>query len=198
MKSLFQGLITSKTRINILMRLFLNPSQQVYLRELAGELSLSPSQVKEELRQLSEVGLLSNRKNGRQINYKANTKHPLFPELHSMVKKAMGMNSIVDNLAARLGDLELALLLDDYAEGRDTGIIDLLLVGEINQENLRDLTTKTERYIERKIRTLTLSRSEYEEFAPRLADRPQLLLWERERTKDTESNQTEPCRWQRR
>lgn len=180
------------------MRLFLNPSQQVYLRELAGELSLSPSQVKEELRQLSEVGLLSNRKNGRQINYKANTKHPLFPELHSMVKKAMGMNSIVDNLAARLGDLELALLLDDYAEGRDTGIIDLLLVGEINQENLRDLTTKTERYIERKIRTLTLSRSEYEEFAPRLADRPQLLLWERERTKDTESNQTEPCRWQRR
>lgn len=184
MKSLFQGLITSKTRINILMRLFLNPSQQVYLRELAGELTLSPSQVREELQQLSKTGLLSSKKKGRQINYRANTDHPLFPELHSMVRKAMGMNSITDNLAARLGDLELALLLDDYAVGKDTGIIDLLLVGEIDQENLRDLTTKTERYIERKIRTLVLSRFEYEQLAPRLANRPQLLLWEREKTTD--------------
>ena len=177
MNSLFQGLITSKTKIRILMRLFLNPSQHAYLRELAGEFSLSPSQIGEELKQLNKAGLLNKSKNGRQINYQANSKHPLFPELHSMVKKALGMDHILESMINRLGNLELALLLDDYAEGKDTGIIDLLLIGNINQANLRDLTIKTEQYIERKIRTLVVTDEEYKKMGPTLATRPQLVLW---------------------
>jgi hypothetical protein len=54
MKDLFTGLITSKTRIRILMRLFLNPEGNAYLRELADEFAVSPSQVKDELSQLSQ------------------------------------------------------------------------------------------------------------------------------------------------
>ena len=45
MKDLFTSLITSKTRIRILMRLFLNPEGNAYLRELAEEFAVSPSQV---------------------------------------------------------------------------------------------------------------------------------------------------------
>ena len=52
--SILSSLITSKTRINILMRLFLNPDQQAYLRELADEFTVSTSQVSEELQQLSQ------------------------------------------------------------------------------------------------------------------------------------------------
>ena len=180
MNNLFTGLITSRTRIQILMRLFLNPQRQAYLRELAAEFHVSPSQVKEELGQLHQAGLLHNEKNGRQINYRANTYHPLFPELQSMVKKALGMDRILESIVERLGDLEFAFLLDDYAEGKDTGIIDLGLVGEIDQTNLADLVKKTERYIGRKIRTLVLTRTEFDEFQERLQGRPQLLLWQRQ------------------
>jgi len=177
MHDLFTGLITSKTRIRILMRLFLNPEGNAYLRELAEEFAVSPSQVKEELSQLSEAGLLASEKQGRQIHYRANTRHPLFPELHSMVHKALGMDRIVDSVIERLGRLEIAFLLDDYAEGKDTGIIDLGLVGDIDQNNLIDLVGKTERYIGRKIRTLVLSPEEYERMRPVLAKRPMLPLW---------------------
>jgi len=83
MRSIFSGLITSKTRIKILMRLFLNPRQNAYLRELAHEFNASPSQVRDELRQLKDAGFLESHKNGRQIQYKANQKHPLFNELQS-------------------------------------------------------------------------------------------------------------------
>ncbi|MBW2092602.1 MAG: ArsR family transcriptional regulator, partial [Deltaproteobacteria bacterium] len=69
-------------------------------------------------------------------------------------------------------------LMDDYAEGKDSGIIDLLLVGDVDQYHLNDLSRKTERYINRKIRTLVLSREEYETFLPRLKSRPHVLLWE--------------------
>ena len=177
MTSIFDGIITSKTRINILMRLFLNPDQQAYLRELAKEFSTSPSAIKEELKNLSKVGLLFQKQNGRQILYRANTSHPLFPELHSMVRKALGMDRILDSILNRLGELKLTLLIDDYAAGKDTGIIDLVLVGNIDRVNLQDLVGKTERYINRKIRTMVLSEPEYKRLEDTFRNRPNLVLW---------------------
>jgi len=174
MLDLFNGLITSKVRARIIMRLFLNPGQNAYLRELAKEFEVSPSQVKEELDNLSQAGLLSKEKEGRQINYSANTSHSLFPELSSMVKKAMGMDKILDSIIRRLGNLEQAFVIDDYAEGKDTGIIDLVLIGDINRENLNDLVAKSEKYIERKVRTLVLRVDENSEI---MSGRPRLLLW---------------------
>ncbi|MFC1843571.1 winged helix-turn-helix domain-containing protein [Thermodesulfobacteriota bacterium] len=178
MNSLFSGLITSKTRIKILMRLFLNPKQHAYLRELASEFNASPSQVREELRQLDEAGFLESHKNGRQILYQANQKHSLFKELQSMVQKALGMDRILDSIIERLGNLEEAYLIDDYAEGKDTGIIDLVLIGDIDQNNLADLVRKTERYIDRKIRTLVLASDEWLKMQDNLRKRPMLKLWE--------------------
>jgi DNA-binding transcriptional ArsR family regulator len=178
--SILSSLIASKTRINILMRLFLNSDQQAYLRELANEFTISPSQVSGELQQLSDAGLLKSSKSGRQINYRANTEHPLFPELHSMVKKALGMDQILESILERLGNLQFAFLIDDYAQGKDTGLIDLVLVGDIDQTNLDDLVKKTEKYIDRKIRTLILSKKEYSELLPKLENRAQLILWGKE------------------
>ena len=183
MISIFSGLITSKTRIKILMRLFLNPRQNAYLRELADEFNASPSQVREELRQLNDAGFLESHKKGRQIQYKANQKHPLFHELQSMVRKALGMDRILESILERLGNLEEAYLIDDYAEGKDTGIIDLVLVGDIDQENLVDLIRKTERYIDRKIRTLVLTSSEWKKLHSSLTIRPILSLWKKNNSK---------------
>lgn len=184
MTTIFSGLITSKTRIKILMRLFLNPQQKAYLRELATEFSVAPSQVREELRQLNDAGFLESQKQGRQIHYMANRRHPLFHELQSMVQKALGMDRILDSIIERLGNLEEAYLIDDYAEGKDTGIIDLVLIGGIDQDNLIDLVHKTERYIDRKIRTLVLTPEEWQRMLPNLQKRPLLKLWQ-SRTQST-------------
>ncbi len=81
----------------------------------------------------------------------------------------------------RLGNLEKAYLVDDYAEGKDTGIIDIILVGDIDHYHLTDLSRKTERYIKRKIRSLVLSQAEYEQLLPELKNRPKLLIWESEK-----------------
>jgi len=188
MTSLFSGLITSKMRIRIIMRLFANPSCQSYLRELADEFGASPSHIKEELDQLSSSNLLVSKKNGRQVVFSANTNHPIFQELHSMVNKALGMDQILESILKRLGNLQQAFLIDDYAEGKDTGIIDLVLIGDIDKANLMDLTTKTERYIERKIRTLTMTQEEYEECGAMLKNRPRFVLWQQKEGNGAESS----------
>ncbi|MFT5728352.1 MAG: putative nucleotidyltransferase [Desulforhopalus sp.] len=175
---IFSGLITSKMRIRIIMRLFLNPERNAYLRELADEFDASPSHIKNELEQLSSSNLLISKKNGRQVLFSANKNHPVFNELHSMVKKTLGMDSILDSIILRLGNLEKALLVGDYAEGKDTGIIDLVLVGDIDRKNLLNLTIKTEKYIGRKIRTLIFSADEFTKDQHCLTDRPQYVLFE--------------------
>ena len=182
--SIFDGLITSKMRIRIIERLFLNPQQKTYIRELAQEMDASPSQVSEELKKLSATELLRTEKKGRQILYGANREHPLYPELHSMVKKALGMDRILDSILDRLGELELAVLLDDYAQGKDSGIIDLILVGRINTRNLSDIVKKSEKYIGRKIRTLVLNMEDYSNLKPKIKNRPQFILWKKEGFKD--------------
>ena len=178
MDNLFAGLISSKTRVKLLVRLFFNPMTRAYLRELAKEFDVSTNAVREELNQLKKTRLLKSEKRGRQVLYKANQEHPLFPELKSMVSKVIGIDQVVDGIVTRLGELDRAYLIDDYAQGKDSGIIDLLLVGKISQRHLNDLSRKTERYINRKIRTLVLSREELDDFLPHLMKRPYLLIWE--------------------
>ena len=178
--SLFSGIISSKTRIKLLVRFFFNPAIKSYLRELAKEFNLSTNAVREELNQLTKTNLLKSEKNGRNVYYTANREHPLFPELKSMVGKVMGLDQVIDGIVKRLGDLERAYLIGDYAEGKDTGIIDLILVGNINSHHLTDLSKKTERYTKRKIRTLVLSNAEYQALKNKLEKMSTLLIWESE------------------
>lgn len=176
-QNVFAGIITSKMRVRILMRLFLNPRNRAYLREMASEFGASPGQLREELGQLADAGIVESERVGRQVYYQANDAHALFPELNSMVRKALGMDHIVESIIRRLGNLQMAALIDDYAEGRDTGIIDLALLGEIDQTNLSDLTQKTEKYLDRKIRTLIYEPSDADEFNAVIYSRPSLLIW---------------------
>jgi DNA-binding transcriptional ArsR family regulator len=180
MNDLFSGLISSKTRINLLMRFFFNPGTKAYLRELSKDLNVSTNAVREELNQLTKTKLLTSEKDGRNVLYTANTDHPLFPELRSMVGKVMGLDQVIESILTRLGDLEKAYIIDDYAEGKDTGIIDLVLVGNIDQYHLNDLSRKTERYIKRKIRSLVMTREEFNDFMPKLKNRPNFLVWKRQ------------------
>ena len=177
MNDLFAGLISSKTRIKLLVRFFFNPGTRAYLRELAKEFNLSTNSVREELNQLTKTELLKSERSGRQVFYTANRHHPLFPELRSMVGKVLGLDQVIDGIVNRLGHLEEAYLIDDYAEGKDTGIVDLLLIGEINRYHLHDLTQKTEKYINRKIRCLVLSHLERDDFLKQRENRPKLLIW---------------------
>ncbi|MCG6910329.1 MAG: ArsR family transcriptional regulator [Deltaproteobacteria bacterium] len=188
MNDLFTGLITSKTRIKLLVRFFFNPTVKSYLRELANEFDVSTNAVRGELSQLTKTELLISKKSGRLVYYKANVDHPLFADLKSMVSKAIGVDTIIDSIVRRLGELDRAYLLDDYAEGKDTGIIDLLLVGNIDPYHLNDLSRKTERYINRKIRSLVITKDEYRTIRPTIEKKPHLLIWEKNYQRNSSGN----------
>jgi DNA-binding transcriptional ArsR family regulator len=155
-------LFTSKTRIKLLLKLFLNPGVSCYLRELAKEFALSPNALKEELDSLSNAGYLEREQNGRSAYFRANTKHPFFPEISSIVRKTIGIDQLLDDVIASLGKVESVYVLDDYALGKDTGLIDLLVVGDVDRRRLDELAYITESKIKRKVRVMVVSASDFE------------------------------------
>ncbi|MGL1862857.1 MAG: winged helix-turn-helix domain-containing protein [Pseudodesulfovibrio sp.] len=154
-------LFTSKTRIKLLLKLFLNPQVSCYLRELATEFSLSPNALKEELDSLSHAGYLQKEKSGRSTYFRANKEHPFFPEISSIVKKTLGIDRLIEQVIDNLGEIHAAYILDDYAKGEDSGLIDILLIGEIDQAKLEELIHITEKKIHRKIRAIAITKNEF-------------------------------------
>lgn len=175
---MLEGIITSKTKVNLLVKLFLNPAMKAYLRGLAREFGQSTNAVRTELNILTESGILKAERDGRSVYYRANTEHPLFPELSSMVRKITGIDDLARSVVERLGNLEAAYLVGDYAQGKDSGIIDIVIIGEINRDHLDDVIMKTERYIQRKIRHLVLEKSAFESLLEKGTLGPVLKLFE--------------------
>jgi hypothetical protein len=146
---------------------------------LSSEFGVSTNSVRTELNTLKKHKILVSERDGRNVNYRANEKHPLFPELNSMVRKITGIDRLLNSVVERLGHLEAVYLTGDYAKGRDTGIIDIILIGRINREQLDDVVMKTERYIGRKIRPLVLSESEFRALDKKGTFQGRMRLWKR-------------------
>jgi len=145
-------LITSKTRVRLLVKFFLNPTMKAYLRQLADEFGESTNSVRVELNRLTDAGLLESYAEGNTIMYQAKESYPLYPEIKSIVSKITGVDKVVEDVIHRLGSLDKAYLVGDYAKGIDSGVIELILVGkDIDEKILLDLIAKAEDLIGRKI-----------------------------------------------
>lgn len=184
---LLESLITSKTRMRLILKFFLNPDCKAYLRGLAEEFGESTNSVRIELNRLSQAGLLETNRDGRTIMYQANKKNALFSDLHNIAKKCLGIDKLVDDILAHLGTVESAFVTGDYAHGMDSGIIDLVIVGEIDRNYLQFLVDKTENMIKRKIRLLVINSNEYQRYKDRLAKENALLVWDNSNSKNNEN-----------
>jgi len=133
-----------------------------------------------ELNRLTEAKLLKSVNSGRTVEYRANKDHSLFKDLQSVVKKFVGIDTLAEELAAKLGNVQAAYVIGDYAKGVDSGLIDLVLVGNVNEGQLNEMTEKTEGLIDRKIRTLVLQQSDLEKLDKHLDLKHALFVWGKE------------------
>jgi len=170
-------LITSKTRINLLLKFFLNPGTRAYLRELSGEFGESTNAVRVELNRLTEAKILKSSSLGRKIIYRANTQHNLFRDIQNVVRKFVGLDKLVEDLVKRLGSVEQAFVIGDYAKGIDSGLIDVVLIGNVDKETLDKFVVKTGKLINRKIRPLVLNQIEFQKLKVRLDIDNALPIW---------------------
>lgn len=145
-------LITSKTRLRLLLRFFISQANTGYLNGLASEMGESTNAIRKELNHLQLAGYLEKIKVDNKVEYKANTKHPMFEILQKVVFKHLGLEDVVENVLERMGNIQKIILIGDYAQGTDSGLIEVFLIGKgLNMEYINQLEDKIEKLIKRKV-----------------------------------------------
>ena len=151
--NLLGPLITSKTRLKLLLRFFLNQNLSGYLQGLSKELDENTNSVRVELNRLEEAGLLSAEEQGRRKVYSVNIAHPLSSDLSNMLRKVTGIDQLVDRVVSRIGDtLEQVWITGALAMGINSEQLEVTLVGEsLDTDYLDELMGKVETLIEKTI-----------------------------------------------
>lgn len=172
---MLEALISSKTRVKLLLKFFLNPETGAHLRGLADEFEESTNSVRVELNRLESAGMLASNQQGNKRVFKVNPSFPLFNEVRAIVLKQTGLDRIVQDIIENLGDLEEVYLTGELAQGRSSQVISLIFVGDPDRSYLVELVEKAERLLNKKIQYLIYSKVEFRErgFDPKKS----LLLW---------------------
>lgn len=172
---MIESLITSKTRIKLLLKFFLNSQTKSYLRSLESEFNESTNSIRVELNRFESAGLLSTSVEGNKKMFFANTGHPLFQDINSILRKFVGIDQIIEQVISQIGNLQAAYLTGDFALGKDSRIIDLALIGDnLDRQYIEKLVEKAESFISRRIKYIILSAEEMEQI---YSDKPTFLIW---------------------
>jgi len=144
-------LITSKTRLRLMIKFFISQANRGYLNGLATEMGESTNAIRKELNHLHTAGYLEKSKSNNKVEYKANTRHPLYEVLRKVILKHLGLEDAVEVVLERMGEVEQIILIGDYAKGIDSGKIEIIVVGQnLNTSYVKNLEAKVEKLISRK------------------------------------------------
>jgi len=120
---------------------------------LAKEFDESTNSVRVELNRLTEAGLLLAESEGKTKVYHANSLHPFYTEIKAMVSKFLGLDELMEKIVLRMGNVEKAIIIGDYARGIDSGTIHMILIGkELDEKYLAFIIDKTYEKIQRKVK----------------------------------------------
>jgi hypothetical protein len=176
---MLEAIITSKTRIKLLLKFFLNPSTSAHLRGLATEFNESSNAIRLELNRLEEAGMLTTVSEGNKKLFQVNKKHALFNSLQQIVRKYAGIDEIIDNILKGLGNLEKAYLTGDMAKGKSSNEVDLILIGAINKNYLSETVEKAEKVLGKHIQCKVFNSDD--PFVQQLNNKEFLLIYNKDK-----------------
>jgi predicted nucleotidyltransferase len=156
----------SKLREDLLTLYFTNTEKKYYLRELERMLKHSVANIRRELLRLEEAGLFLREDRGNQVYYYLNKSFPLFDEFKSIIFKTFGVPQVLRNILGSLKDKDIdhAFLYGSFAkkEEREDSDIDLLIIGEVNEDELIEKLNEIEHKLQREINYSIYSKEEFQ------------------------------------
>jgi DNA-binding transcriptional ArsR family regulator len=171
-------LITSQTRIKLLLKFFLNSSTRAHLRGLETEFGESSNAIRIELNRFEKAGLLTALKDGNKKLFQANKKHPLYRDIHNIILKETGIDRVISKVINRIGNLLCVYLTGDFAKGKNSRVIELIFVGEeIDREYLARKVVQAEELVGRKVSYIVLEPVEADAHLRKLNPTELLPLW---------------------
>jgi len=156
-------LTNSETRKALLELYFAFPEKKYYLRELERLLDLPVQNIRRDLVQLEKDGIFKREKIGNQVFYYLNNESPIFEELKKIVSKTIGMEARLKELFSEMSNLKTVFIFGSFANETADNVsdVDLMIVGEIEEDLLIKKISKIEDQIGREINYHIFSEKEF-------------------------------------
>ena len=155
-------IVSSRVKAELLRLLFGLTQSELHLRELVRQSGLSLGTVQQELRRLTRVGLVTARKDGNRVYYRANPDHPVHRDLCSLVLKTDGLVGVLQ-AALKIPDVSIAFVFGSVARGESGAAsdVDLMVMGSVGLRKLTSLLSGLANRLGREINPHVLTPEEF-------------------------------------
>ncbi len=174
MTSKIDKLMGSKTRVTLLSKLMMDPHRRYYIRELSKLLNIPYGMLYREVKNLVSLGIITEEKKGKITLLSANMDLPYFAELRGLMIKTAGLGDAMRDALSGFAGIRYALIYGSFASGEETerSDVDLLTVGDIDEEDLLKALSGVEKDVGREVNYILWS---VEEFMKRAREGHHLL-----------------------
>jgi predicted nucleotidyltransferase len=160
--STLAGILSSRVRAEIFRLLFGLNEKELHMREMERQAALSLGTIRQDLQKLVKLDLVKARRDGNRLYYRANTDHPLFPEIRNLVLKTAGLVEVIKSALDREG-IEVAFIFGSLARSKERAEsdVDLMVIGTIGLRSLSSRLAGVSEQIGREINPHALSIEEF-------------------------------------
>jgi len=171
-----EQLFGSKTRVKLLQLFYSNPNRSFYVREITRKIDEQINSVRRELSNLLSIGIIVSDNTNNRLYYEVNQKYEYYEPLHQIfgngVKKsrtrAVVTTGSSDETAVAndvdlksVGHIDLAVLTGQFTRDPSAGV-DLLIVGDVNQNALQKYVDDLESKENKNIRYTSMSLTDFQ------------------------------------
>lgn len=137
----------------ILKLFFQDSDKEYYLREIAKILGKEPGFFQKYLNNLVNEGILVDEYRANLRYFRLNKEYPLYEEIKKIVSKTLGVEAKLKDLIDGVGNIEYAFIFGSIPKNTENGMsdIDLMLIGEVNQDKLINKINEAEEELAREI-----------------------------------------------
>jgi len=160
---LLAEILSSNIRAEIFRNLFGVEKQSLHLREIERRTGFAVGTVQQEIKKLLRLDIITRIKDGNRSYYKANTDHPLYPEIRNLVLKTNGLADLIKNVLSVEAKIKIAFVFGSFARKEEKAIsdVDLMVIGDIGLRKLTGLLMDVSEKLGREINPYRLTESEF-------------------------------------
>lgn len=155
----------SKVRARLLTLLFDSAEAEYHLRDIARKTDLAIRTIQQDIHKLIKVELITSRRDGNRLYFKANKNHPITADIRQIIQKTTGLIPLLGNALKNSKEIQIAFVFGSF--GRETeraeSDVDLIVIGSIGLRKLMPLVSKVTRTVGREINPHIFTESEYAE-----------------------------------
>ena len=178
-------LLSSRVKAEVFRLLFGPNARELHVREIARQARLNDATVRQELKRLAGLHLVTERRDGNRAYYRAETANPLYSDIRNIVLKTSGLVDVLRQPLMKKTGIRLAFVFGSLASGAEkpASDLDLMVVGSASLRQLSAWLSGAADRIGREINPHVFTASEFarrrrerDHFLSSVLDAPKLFV----------------------